>query len=149
MSFDMTSSSTELTRALQYASSQGLVCVASAGNDGEEEIVYPAALQQNVMGVASTNDFDQRSTFSNYGDQIVWVAAPGEEIVSTYPFGTYSVSSGTSFSAPFVSGTAALVLTLHPKYRQSQAASAISNATWIGPNMGYGELNVYQSLAGN
>jgi subtilisin family serine protease len=149
MSFDMTSNSTELANALQYATGQGLICVASAGNDGEEEIVYPAALQQNVMGVASTNDFDQRSTFSNYGDQIVWVAAPGEEIISTYPFGTYSSSSGTSFSAPFVSGTAALLLTLHPNYQQSQASSAISHATWIGPNMGYGRLDVYRSLAGD
>ena len=44
-------------------------------------MVYPAALQ-NVMGVASTNNQDQRSSFSNYGNQIVWVAAPGEGIIT-------------------------------------------------------------------
>ena len=148
MSFDMTVSSTELNDALSYATSHGVVCAASAGNDGEEEIVYPAALQKNVMGVASTNDLDQRSSFSNYGDQIVWVAAPGEEIVSTYPFGTYSSSSGTSFSSPFVAGTAALVLSLHPGYTQSQVAQAIAHAKWIGANMGNGRLDVYRSVAG-
>ena len=45
------------------------------------EVVYPAGLQ-GVIGVASTNDQDQRSTFSNYGDQVVWVAAPGEAIIT-------------------------------------------------------------------
>jgi len=44
-----------------------------------------------------------RSSFSNYGDAVVWVAAP-ESIVTTYPFSTYAAGWGTSFSAPFVSG---------------------------------------------
>lgn len=146
MSFDLTTSSTELTNAINYASSHNVICVASSGNDGKEEIVYPAALS-NVMGVASTNNFDQRSTFSNYGNQIVWVAAPGENIVTTYPFGTYSATSGTSFSSPFVAGTAALVLNLEPNANQSQAAAAIAHAHWIGYNMGHGRLDVFQTLS--
>lgn len=146
MSFDLTTSSTELTNAINYASSHNVICVASSGNDGKEEIVYPAALS-NVMGVASTNNFDQRSTFSNYGNQIVWVAAPGENIVTTYPFGTYSATSGTSFSSPFVAGTAALVLNLEPHANQSQAAAAIAHAHWIGYNMGHGRLDVFQTLS--
>jgi subtilisin family serine protease len=148
MSFDLKVNSTELTTALNYATNHNVIGVASAGNDGLEEIVYPAALQNNAVGVASTNDFDQRSTFSNYGNQVVWVAAPGEDIISTYPFGTYSTSSGTSFSAPFVSGTASLLLGLQPGLNQSHAASAVSHAQWIGNNMGYGRLDVYRSLAG-
>lgn len=146
MSFDLTSSSTELTNAINYASNRNVICVASAGNDGLEEIVYPAALK-NVIGVASTNDFDQRSSFSNYGNQIVWVAAPGENIVSTYPFGTYAVSSGTSFSSPFVAGTAALILNMESNANQSKAAAAIAHAHWIGNNMGNGRLDVYGALA--
>lgn len=146
MSFDLTTSSTELTNAINYASSHNIICVASSGNDGKEEIVYPAALS-NVMGVASTNNFDQRSTFSNYGNQIVWVSAPGENIVTTYPFGSYAATSGTSFSSPFVAGTAALVLTLEPNANQSQAAAAIAHAHWIGPNMGHGRLDVFQTLS--
>jgi len=146
MSFDLTSNSTELTNAITYASSHNVICVASSGNDGKEEIVYPAGLK-NVMGVASTNDFDQRSSFSNYGNQVVWVAAPGENIVTTYPFGTYAASSGTSFSSPLVAGTAALILNLEPNANQSQAASAIAHAHWIGSNMGHGRLDVYQTLS--
>lgn len=145
MSFDLTTASTELNDAIGYASSNNVILVASAGNDGKEEIVYPAGIG-NVMGVASTNDLDQRSSFSNYGNQVVWVAAPGEAIVTTYPYATYSAGWGTSFSAPFVSGTAALLLSAQPKLNPNQAATDISNAVWIGPNMGYGRLDVFRSL---
>lgn len=148
MSFDMTSPSTELSDALNYATSHKIVCIASAGNDGEEEVVYPAALQSNVAGVASTNDVDQRSSFSNYGDQIVWLAAPGEQIVTTYPFGTYAAASGTSFSSPFVSGAADLLFNLKGSMTQSQAESALTHEQYVGPNMGYGRLDVYRTLAG-
>src|SRR5947209_3407847 len=86
MSFDMQTSSTELQKALDYANQQGVICAASAGNDGKAPpppfLVYPAALQNDVMGVASTTDQDTRSQFSNSGTTIVWVAAPGESIVS-------------------------------------------------------------------
>ncbi len=146
MSFEMSTSSTELGIAINYANANNVVCVASSGNDGEDEVVYPAGLQ-NVMGVASTNDLDQRSSFSNYGDQVVWVAAPGENVITTYPFGTYSVTSGTSFTSPMVAGTVALLINLQPQMNQSIAANAIANANWIGPNMGNGELNVYAALA--
>jgi subtilisin family serine protease len=125
-----------------------VVCIASAGNDGEEEIVYPAALQSSVAGVASTNDLDQRSSFSNYGNQIVWLAAPGEEIVTTYPFATYAAANGTSFSAPFVSGTAALLVNLKGSVNQSQAESALTHEDYVGPNMGYGRLDIVRTLAG-
>ena len=148
MSFDLTSNSTELSKALNYATSHGVVCVASAGNDGQQEIVYPAALQSNVIGVASTNDVDQRSSFSNYGNRIVWLAAPGEQIVTTYPFGTYAAANGTSFSAPFVSGTAALLVNLKGGVNQSQAESALTHEQYVGPCMGYGRLDVYRTLSG-
>ena len=103
MSFDTKTNSVELQKALDYANQQGVICAASAGNDGKQEIVYPAAFQNDVMGVASTTDQDTPSSFTNYGNAIVWVAAPGESIVSTYPFNTYAAGWGTSFSAPFVS----------------------------------------------
>ena len=109
MSFDMKSSSTEFSKAITYANQNNVICAASAGNDGMQEVVYPAAYQSDVMGVASTSNTDTRSPFSNYGDALVWVAAPGEGIISTYPFGTYAAGWGTSFSAPFVSGAGAFV----------------------------------------
>jgi len=145
MSFDLTTSSTELADAINYANGQNVICVASSGNDGEMEVVYPASLQ-GVMGVASTNNEDQRSTFSNYGNQVVWVAAPGEGIITTYPFATYAAGWGTSFSSPLVAGTASLIVNMQPKDAQSQAAWAVSHAKWIGPNMGNGRLNIYWSL---
>jgi len=145
MSFDLSQNSTELVNAINYASNQNLILVASSGNDGQQEIVYPAGLR-NVMGVASTNNQDQRSSFSNYGNQVVWVAAPGEAIVTTYPFATYAAGWGTSFSSPMVAGTASLLLNLQPQENQTQAAWAVSHAKWISFNMGNGRLDVYLSL---
>jgi hypothetical protein len=146
MSFDLTQSSTELTNAVNYANGKNVVLVASSGNDGANEMVYPAGLQK-VMGVASTNNQDQRSSFSNYGNRIVWVAAPGEGVITTYPFGIYAAGWGTSFSSPFVSGTASLILNMQPKDNQNQAAWAISHAKFVGLNMGNGRLNVDWTLS--
>jgi subtilisin family serine protease len=146
MSFDLTQSSTELANAISYASNNNVILAASSGNDGKMEVVYPAALQ-NVMGVASTNNQDQRSTFSNYGNQVVFVAAPGEAIITTYPFATYAAGWGTSFSSPWVAGTASLILNMQPKDSPSQAAMGIANAKFIGLNMGNGRLDVYGALA--
>jgi len=146
MSFDMTTPSQELSEALTYANQLNVICVASAGNDGAQEIVYPASLQSLVMGVAATNNLDQRSSFSNFGNAIVWVAAPGEQIITTYPFSTYAAVSGTSFSAPMVSGTGGLLLELQPSSSQQKAATAIAHAVDIGPNMGNGRLDLLQTM---
>jgi len=146
MSFDLTTSSTELGTAIQYANSHNVILAASSGNDGKQEMVYPAGLQ-NVMGVASTNNQDQRSTFSNYGNQIVWVAAPGEGVITTYPFATYAAGWGTSFSSPMVAGTASLLVNMQSTTSQNQASWAIAHAKWIGLNMGNGRLDVYGSLS--
>ena len=145
MSFDLTASSTELSNAINYANKNNVILAASSGNDGKQEIVYPAGLQ-NVMGVASTNNQDQRSTFSNYGNQIVWVAAPGEGVITTYPFATYAAGWGTSFSSPMVAGTASLLVNMQST-SENQASWAIAHAKWIGLNMGNGRLDVYGSLS--
>ena len=146
MSFDFKNPSPELAQAINYANSQSVICVASAGNDGKDELVYPAALK-NVMGVASTSYLDTRSTFSNYGADLVWVAAPGEWIVTTYPYGTYAASSGTSFSAPFVSGGAALLLGLNADISPLDAARAIAHARPLTRDLGNGRLDLYRALS--
>jgi hypothetical protein len=150
MSFDTKSSSVELQKALDYANQQGLVSAASAGNDGQGPplLVYPAALQNDVMGVASTTDQDTRSSFSNYGNAIVWVAAPGEAIVSTYPYNTYAAGWGTSFSAPFVSGGAALLHNLNAAIGQSGSAAAVAHAVPLDPTWGLnnGRLDLLMTL---
>lgn len=146
MSFDFKTASPELSSALDYANKLNIICAASAGNDGAMETVYPAALQTDVMGVASTSDLDTRSTFSNFGNAIVWVAAPGEAIITTYPFSTYSAGWGTSFSAPFVSGGAALLRALRTDINQSLASAAIAHAQFVGSEMGNGRLDLLMAL---
>src|SRR5229473_7009942 len=149
MSFDFKTASTELKSALDYANQLNVVCAASAGNDGQGPpfLVYPAALQSDVMGVASTSNLDARSTFSNYGNSIVWVAAPGEAIVTTYPFSTYSAGWGTSFSAPFVSGGAALLRNRRTDINEPVAAAAVAHAQFVGADMGNGRLDLLMALA--
>lgn len=147
MSFELTAPSQELAKAVNSAQSNGVLFVASAGNDGKMEMVYPAGLT-NVMGVASTNDQDQRSTFSNYGNQIVWVAAPGEAIITTYPFGTYAAGWGTSFSAPMVSGTVDLIRQANPSATEMQAALAIAQAQLLLDfGMGNGRIDMFRALS--
>jgi len=144
MSFDFTSPSHEMQMAISYANQNNVICAASVGNDGRPEITYPASIA-TVMGVASTSDLDRRSTFSNYGPE-VWVAAPGEYIVTTYPFGTYAAGSGTSFSAPFVSGGAALLHSLSPTLTPAGASHAIAHAKPLTPDPGNGRLDLYMAL---
>ncbi len=149
MSFDFKTPSPELQNALDYAKSLNLISAASAGNDGQGPplLVYPAALQSDVMGVASTSNTDARSSFSNYGNAIVWVAAPGEAIVTTYPFSTYSAGWGTSFSAPFVSGGAALLRNRRTDINEPVAAAAVAHAQFVGADMGNGRLDLLMALA--
>src|SRR6201987_4756301 len=87
MSFDYTSYSPELANAIKYANNNGVVLVSSAGNDGRQTVVYPGGLP-SVIDVASTSNSDVQSVFTNYGAPPVWMAAPGEVVVTTYPWGT-------------------------------------------------------------
>jgi len=147
MSFDVSSPSPALSQAISYANQSGLVLVAAAGNESTSAPVYPAALNSSVMGIASTTDYDTRSTFSNYGNIDVWIAAPGEYVISTFPGGTYAASSGTSFSSPLVAGSADLLLSAKPSLNQASAASAFSHAIRLTPDLNHGRLDVYQALS--
>jgi len=146
MSFSLMAYSQELSRAINSANRAGIICVASAGNHGKDELAYPAAFS-TVMGVASTTNDDQRASFSNFGQDIVWVAAPGEAIITTYPFATYAAGWGTSFSAPLVSGAAALLKNVQADCNQYQAAQAVAHAKPISPDLGNGRLDLQQALA--
>jgi thermitase len=148
MSFDFSSSSPSLQNAVSYANRAGVVLVAAAGNESTSARVYPAAINGQVVGIASTTDWDQRSSFSNYGSADVWIAAPGENVISTYPGGTYGSESGTSFSSPLVAGTVALMLSAkQSSLNQSQAANALAHAQVLTPDLNHGRLNVYQAVS--
>jgi subtilisin family serine protease len=146
MSFDSTSYSAELARAISYANGRGVISVASAGNDGQNTVVYPGGLP-GVIDVASTSNNDVQSSFTNYGAPPVWMAAPGEGVVTTYPWGTYAAGWGTSFSTPFVAGTAALMLGANSNCPSRNVPLALADAHYIGNlNLGFGRLDTYQAV---
>jgi subtilisin family serine protease len=145
MSFSMQAPSPELEQAVRHASSSGAICVASAGNQGQAMSVYPAAWS-SVIGVASTTNDDRRSSFSNYGANLVSLAAPGEGVVTTYPFGRYAAAWGTSFSTPLVAGTVALLMDIRPDLNLSEVSAALGQALPLGPELGRGRLDVLRAV---
>jgi subtilisin family serine protease len=146
MSWNYSSYSAELATAIKYANSKGVISVASAGNSGEDTVVYPAGLP-GVIDVASTSNEDTQSTFTNYGAPPVWMAAPGEGVVTTYPWDTYAAGWGTSFSTPFVAGTAALMMGANSNCSSSSVPLGLADAHFIGDiNLGFGRLDTFQAM---
>jgi len=146
MSWDFPTSSNELATAVKYAQSKGVIAVASAGNDAKYAYVYPGALP-GVINVASTSDNDVQSTFTNYGNPPVFMAAPGEGIMTLYPGGTYAAGWGTSFSTPFVAGTTALMLGQNGGCTPAKVASGLAHADLIfNPQLGWGRLDSWTAV---
>jgi subtilisin family serine protease len=147
MSFSATAASPEIAHAINVATSRGVICVASAGNLGQEVLAYPGALR-NVLGIGSTTsaNLPTRSAFSNYGDALVSLGAPGEGVITTYPGGGYAGVWGTSFSTPLTAGAAALLLQVDPMLDQAKADSLLGNADKMEPGMGKGRLNLAEAV---
>ena len=114
--------------------------------------IYPACYGlDNIIAVASTDQNDLLPYWSNYGYTTVDLAAPGQDIKSTDMGNQYSTSYGTSFSAPFVSGTAALIWTTTPSLTYSQVKNYIMNTVDILPSLNAkcvtgGRLNIKNAL---
>ena len=145
MSFEIAQSSPALQNAIQYALSKNVVVVAASGNDGEQILVFPSAYN-SVIGVGSTSNSDAKSTFTNFGTNSVFVAAPGEGVITTYPGGNYAAGWGTSFSTPIVAGEAALVLQARPTYKPGDVANAVSRAFSV-QQMGHGRADLCLALS--
>ncbi|RKT07247.1 type VII secretion-associated serine protease mycosin [Streptomyces sp. 3211.6] len=118
----------DLAKAVQRALDAKAVVIASAGNDGlsgEKRRTYPAAFP-GVLAVASSDRNNERAAFSQPGD-FIGIAAPGVDMVSTVPGFGQCIDNGTSFSAPYVAGVAALLLAKHPDWTAQQVVWQIQN----------------------
>ncbi|MEU5977390.1 type VII secretion-associated serine protease mycosin [Streptomyces sp. NPDC047315] len=111
----------KLQEAVNRALAADVVVVASAGNDGgggNVKKTYPASFE-GVLAVGASDRNNERAPFSQSGG-FVGVAAPGVDMVSTVPGGGHCADNGTSFSAPYVAGVAALIKAKHPKWTAPQ-----------------------------
>jgi subtilisin family serine protease len=97
---------------IQWAYERDVVMVASTGNDGIEQLHFPAAWPEVIAVGAITAD-DYRWPLSNYGLSLDLVA-PGNDIMAAIPGREYGAFSGTSLAAPFVSGAVAMMLEVSP-----------------------------------
>lgn len=121
---------------LKKAAERDIVVVAAAGNDGENidrESVYPPKFKglPNMIVVAAVDKYDalikdkDSGHGSNWSKTYVHVAAPGSEIVAPWNDGTYESLDGTSYAAPVVAGTAALIRSANPKLTAPQIVQII------------------------
>lgn len=105
-------------------SAPGTLFVFAAGNDGTDNDVYPTSptniIADNVVSVAATLDRKTIASFSNYGEKMVDVAAPGVSIRSTAPGGNYISVSGTSQAAPFVANVASVIKDANPSLKPKE-----------------------------
>lgn len=124
--------------------SSGMLFVAAAGNDGVSDdnpaqASYPAAFGlPNLISVAAVDRNGQLAPYSNFGVSSVDLAAPGDQILSTVPpagSSGYGFLSGTSMAAPFVTGTAALVLSEHPAYTPEQVKQQVLASVDVLPGL--------------
>ncbi|MFJ5558534.1 type VII secretion-associated serine protease mycosin [Streptomyces sp. NPDC093250] len=116
----------DLKAAVDEALAREIVVVASAGNDGlggNVKKTYPASYE-GVLAVAASDRNNERASFSQSGD-FVDVAAPGVDMISTVPRGGHCSDNGTSFSAPYVAGVAALIKAKHPTWTRRQIVAQI------------------------
>lgn len=136
---------------ISYALWNGIVIIASMGNDGTERAQYPAAYA-GVIAVGATRANEEKVGFSTAGKHIS-VSAPGCNIYSTFKNGGYADMSGTSMSAPFVTGLVAYMLTFKPDLTADQIKAILEQTTTdIGPadwdtGTGYGLVDVKKAVA--
>jgi hypothetical protein len=137
---------------ITFASDLGAAIVAAAGNSSTDRPHFPSAYP-NVFSVASTRSDDVKSDFSNYGNTVD-IAAPGENVRSTFHNGVTGIFSGTSQATPLVAGVIALVKTLHPDWLGIQAVEQVritaDNIDNVNPafagKLGRGRVNAFKAV---
>ena len=151
LSSGMPDNNKKLKAAIDYAVAQGAIVISTVGNEGDGTLNYPGAYP-NVIAVGSVNKDMQVSEFSNRNDS-VFVVAPGEDVYSlgTTAFNVYK-SSGTSFSAPFVSGLAVMLRERYPQMKQNDFAEILKRSSMdlgeqgYDTSYGYGLIQVPEAI---
>jgi subtilisin family serine protease len=125
-----------VAEAVRKAYQAGIVLVAAVGNDGTDKPSYPASYDE-VIAVSATTTQDRPAYFTNFGPEVA-ISAPGEGILSlTWAQRNseiYAYDSGSSFSAPYVSGTVALMLSANKSLTNPQIRQILENTADIPPN---------------
>jgi subtilisin family serine protease len=134
-----------LTSAIAYATGRGVTVVAAAGNNGTNELTYPAA-DRLALSVAATTSVDQRYTWSNFGSW-VRVAAPGCNI-APLSGGGEGVFCGTSSATPVVSGLVALAYSVNPAAVRADIEAALeASAVPVPAAVLHGRVNAPATLS--
>ena len=128
-----------MNAAIASHAAAGIITVCAAGNNGSNNDslpFYPASYNQpNNISVGNHTRFNQRNGGSNFGANTVHLFAPGTDILSTVPGGGYSSAfTGTSMSAPHVTGTVALLYAAAPGASYTSVRSAILQGVDTSPN---------------
>lgn len=144
--------------AIARAGAAGILVVAAAGNESNNNDWYPSypasfALD-NVISVAAIDSNGNLADFSNYGASTVDLAAPGVSIISTVPNGGYASYSGTSMATPHVTGAVGLLRAYSPSLTAAQLKQRILStarqvSTLNGAVLTGGILNLTAMLQGS
>lgn len=155
MSFGTSSDNDVLAQACAWAVQAGAVLVASAGNDGQVQQLYPASYSE-VTTVTAIDTVDLIASFSN-GNEDADVCAPGVNVCSAFPAPHYwGTWSGTSFSTPLVSAIAGLVRSVQggvssPLMKEHVRETATRELAWgvlapPDPFYGYGRVDAFTAV---
>ncbi|MDP7288657.1 MAG: S8 family serine peptidase, partial [Phycisphaerae bacterium] len=147
--------STALLDAIENSGRGGVLFVAAAGNEGQNnELIphYPSDYDSEyIVSVAATDRYDQLAGFSNYGAISVDVGAPGVSIYSSVSGGGYAWFQGTSMAAPHVAGVVGLLAAYQPDATVGEIRDAILSsvdplASLDGVTVTGGRLNAFSAL---
>jgi hypothetical protein len=147
------STSEALNRALSYATARGVVIVAAAGNDSANRLTWPAA-DPRVVSVGATDATGRQAAFSNSGPQLR-LTAPGVGLQTASLNNERTLFTGTSASAPIVTGAIAALMSQTPGMTAAQAVEILQTYSSDGgssgadPNYGHGTLDLGWALARN
>ncbi|MFJ3963059.1 S8 family peptidase [Streptomyces sp. NPDC090036] len=113
-----------LNKAATALSDAGVIPVLAAGNSAKDACMVSPASAERVLTVAASNQYDEETSFSNWGT-CVELYAPGEAIVSAKLGGGSVALDGTSMASPHVAGVAALYKAKNPDATPGEIAEFI------------------------